>query len=757
MRGFLSPIRYFVVAGIGMGLFATGEKVGWGKPSRQDDNQENPVADEDDGFRTGYRIRVPLPVTRTIADKLEQQINLIKEEAPLEVKGNRRPVLILEFDTRSASGQGSDFSTCFGIALLLTDPKLSSLHTVAYIPEPKPAGFQDNLQPTGQLKGHAVLIALACNEIAMHEQASIGEAGIDLSGDLAVYRSNYDNIVGRRSPQFQSIAQAMLDPDLTLSRVKTVDQTKFVLQAELDQLERSGKVINTSTICHPESLLTLSSAEMQQYRFIRYRVSSLRELAQRFDLDPISIEGDPSAGGEWQAVQISLGPDVNHQSVSWAIRLLNEHLDTHPTNLIIIRISADGGDLQDCIRLSQKLASFDSEELRTVAFVEQDARGPSSLVALACDQVLMSENARLGGPGIVELTDEDLFDAEPLIKKLAAQKERDWSLFQAFVDPSVTISRWRNKTNGQIRLMSEEEHAELKDAEDWRALEALDVSEGILSKKAETLSLSQATLESFEQLKAYYQLTESPTDLRPTASQRWIESVTQRLASPGVAFLLLFGAVFFLSTESSSPGIGVPGFLGSVCLLLFFWSQYLDGNAHWLEILLFFVGLIFLALEIFVIPGFGIFGIGGLVMIVISIVLASQTFIIPRNSEELARLPVSLSMVVAASGGFLTALFVIRRFLPTMPMFQRLMLPPPGSDSSVSPTQRSKRESLVDRSHLEGRIGVTKTPLVPAGKAQIGSELVDVISDGRMIEPDTNVKVIEVTGNRVLVQPTDTT
>jgi membrane-bound ClpP family serine protease len=158
---------------------------------------------------------------------------------------------------------------------------------------------------------------------------------------------------------------------------------------------------------------------------------------------------------------------------------------------------------------------------------------------------------------------------------------------------------------------------------------------------------------------------------------------------------------------------------------------------------------------VFVIPGFGIFGIGGLLMIVVGIVLASQTFIIPRNSEELARLPASLSMVLAAGCGFFAGIFFIRKYLTTMPLFRRIMLEPPNADETISPEQREQRESLVDRRHMQGKTGLTVTPLVPAGKAQIAHQLVDVITDGRLVERGQTVKVVSVTGNRVLVEPLD--
>jgi membrane-bound ClpP family serine protease len=232
-----------------------------------------------------------------------------------------------------------------------------------------------------------------------------------------------------------------------------------------------------------------------------------------------------------------------------------------------------------------------------------------------------------------------------------------------------------------------------------------------------------------------------------------VHGLARFVTSPWVTAWLLFGAMFFLMTEMSTPGVGLPGFLGTLCLLLFFWGQSCNGNVHWLEILLFVVGLAFVALEVFVLPGTGVLGLGGVGMIFTAIVLATQTFIIPRTREEFSRLPVSLSMVFAAIAGFVVALFLFRKYLSQMPVFKRLMLHSPGSDDSLRDIDQ--REALVNWDHLMGQAGRTVTPLVPAGKAKFGQEVIDVVSDGALIEPDQPIVVIRVSGNHVVVRLED--
>jgi membrane-bound serine protease (ClpP class) len=144
-----------------------------------------------------------------------------------------------------------------------------------------------------------------------------------------------------------------------------------------------------------------------------------------------------------------------------------------------------------------------------------------------------------------------------------------------------------------------------------------------------------------------------------------------------------------------------------------------------------------------------ILGIAGLLMVVLSIVLATQTFLIPRNSREMAQLPISLGIACAAFGGTLFGLFLLRKFLPNAPFFKRLMLEPPVSASPFDDQQPAGDEFAV----RVGERGVAISRLVPSGKARIGRKYVDVITDGLIVDPKTEIEVVEVAGNRVLVRP----
>ena len=165
--------------------------------------------------------------------------------------------------------------------------------------------------------------------------------------------------------------------------------------------------------------------------------------------------------------------------------------------------------------------------------------------------------------------------------------------------------------------------------------------------------------------------------------------------------------------------------------------------------LLFAAGVVCLLLEIFVIPGFGIFGLGGGVLVLASIVLASQTFVWPQNDYQFNQFENSLLTVAVACIGLIVVAALLRLHLPRSRLFGRLMLNPPEGDEAET---IRRREALVDFHDLVGTQGTTTTQLTPGGKARFGDLLVDVMADGEVIDRGTPIEVVEVRGSRVLVQ-----
>ncbi len=264
--------------------------------------------------------------------------------------------------------------------------------------------------------------------------------------------------------------------------------------------------------------------------------------------------------------------------------------------------------------------------------------------------------------------------------------------------------------------------------------------------RAEELGLARHTVSDFNEFRQLYNLEDDVSLAEPG----WAGALIDALAMPGVALLLLFIGVAALYAELHSPGIGVGAFVAGICFLLFFWSKYLDGTAGWLEVLLFMAGLVCILLEIFVLPGTAIFGLGGGLLIIVSLVLASQTFVLPHNDYQFQQLRDTLLGLAGVAFGVVLAAVAMRRFFPHTALLNHMVLKPLSNDEIEHLAQR---EALVDFAHLLGRQGVTTTQLAPAGKARFDGQAVDVSSPGQFIDRGTTVTVVEVHGNRVIVRP----
>ena len=206
--------------------------------------------------------------------------------------------------------------------------------------------------------------------------------------------------------------------------------------------------------------------------------------------------------------------------------------------------------------------------------------------------------------------------------------------------------------------------------------------------------------------------------------------------------------------ELKLPGIGLPAIISAVAFLLFFGSHYLSGTADQLEIILFVIGLVCIALEIFVFPGFGIFGMGGILLMLCSIVLASHNFIWPTQDYEYQELGHTLLQLTGMLFAVGTCTVALARYFPSLPLFNRLILKPEPWTSVIDDDGMAKgnADGYESLAFLIGETGRTTTALKPTGKARFGSLLLDVTAGDRFVDPDSLIEVVDVQGSRVVVK-----
>jgi membrane-bound serine protease (ClpP class) len=230
-------------------------------------------------------------------------------------------------------------------------------------------------------------------------------------------------------------------------------------------------------------------------------------------------------------------------------------------------------------------------------------------------------------------------------------------------------------------------------------------------------------------------------------SHKISDSVAHVLNYPLVTGLILVIGLVALYFEVAAPGTMVGGLIGGLCAALFFWSHFAGGTAGWMEVILFVAGLAFIAAEIFVIPGFGVAGFGGIVLLTASVILASQGFVVPETAVDWDQFLSTLVMLVIAGFTFFIAAFFITSRMGSLPLFSRMVLSTDREGQSAPAASPTPQILPVEI----GAVGVADSLLRPAGRASFDGRSFDVISDGSFVEAGVTVRVIKVFGNVITV------
>ena len=226
---------------------------------------------------------------------------------------------------------------------------------------------------------------------------------------------------------------------------------------------------------------------------------------------------------------------------------------------------------------------------------------------------------------------------------------------------------------------------------------------------------------------------------------RWIVSLGPLLFSLGILGIFI---------ELKTPGFGVPGIGGIVCLMIYFFGHYVAGLAGWEDLTLVVVGIVLLGLEIFVIPGFGVPGLLGILCIIAGTIMGMIPYLpeVPENMPditstglaeylEVALLRFLIIVVCAGIGGYILA-----KLLPKTRPYRKLVL-----DTSLSQESGYSSSDASYKDYL-GQTGEAKTSLRPAGIATVGGHRLDVVTSGEMIGKGAPIRVIDVQGARIVVE-----
>lgn len=424
--------------------------------------------------------------------------------------------------------------------------------------------------------------------------------------------------------------------------------------------------------------------------------------------------------------------------------------------LVVIEITSPGGRLDVLYRMGEHIR--DIKWAPTVAYIPSQALSAAAITALACDEIVIGKNARFGDAGVIQLdpvgrvfryAPEKLrSDLVAFVRDLAQEHGRPPALAEAMVNMDLEVFRYEHKTTGEIRLMSKEEVKSSVDPGAWNQLQLIHESRQkhffeVVGARAVELGLAEANISSLDELKKRYGASEL-IEFESTG----VDTTVAILNSTPITILLFIIGLVALYIEMASPGIGVGGLTSIVCFAVFFWSRFLGGTAEWLEVILFMVGIVLVGIEIFVIPGFGVWGVSGLLLISASLMLAGQDFVIPDNPDQWKATRNSALALSFSFLGFLVFAYFITARLGSIPVLNRLALTPPTSEL----TENEVPATPFDIPLSVGDQGIADSYLRPAGRAKFGDEYFDVVSDGSLVDAGAAVRVVSVSGNLVVVR-----
>ena len=389
-------------------------------------------------------------------------------------------------------------------------------------------------------------------------------------------------------------------------------------------------------------------------------------------------------------------------------------LDAHPdAAAVILDVDTFGGRVDAAVRIRDALLSA---ERPSFAFVHRRAISAGALISLAADHIVVTSGATIGAATPVQLEGGE---AKPVEEKM------------------VSYMRSEMRSTAEARGRSGDIAEAMVDAD--FEVPGLDEKGKLLTLTTETAissGLADAQFETLDELLAALGLGEAP---RLNVDPTWAEQVARVLTDPTVSGLLMGLGTLGLLIELTHPGLIIPGVVGVVSLGLFLGGHWVVELAGWEELVLLLSGVLLLAAELLILPGFGLAGIGGLLCLAAALTLALIGLPL-EVSWELGLITDALSVVVVSTFVAAVLLLVAMRFLPERRFAGGLVLQT-TLDAVVTPPP----------SALLGALGVASTDLRPAGKALIDGRLVDVVSQLRFVERGAAVQVVEVEGARVVV------
>lgn len=403
---------------------------------------------------------------------------------------------------------------------------------------------------------------------------------------------------------------------------------------------------------------------------------------------------------------------------SWYITRGFAAAEAAKADLVLIHMDTYGGYLLDGDSIRTRILT---SPLRTAVFIDHNAASAGALIALACDSIYMAPGSSIGAATVVNGSDgnaaPDKYQSymRGIMRATAEKNGRNPAIAEKMVDQNLDLPGI--SPAGQVITFSSEE-ALLHNFSDATSENISQVLTGMGLEKAEVVE---------------FRLSSS-------------ESALQVLVSPWVSIILLvliFGGLFL---ELKAPGKAFPGIVAILATGLYFATHYIYGLADAWEVIVFVVGLLLLAFEIFIVPGFGVTGILGLIFTLTGVVGG----LMPNKGLDFGLIPVtdilqSIAMALGSMAGSIILVVWLAHYLITSKRAY------PFVDETTMDKDDGYTAAREGHTELVGMEGIADTDLKPAGFILLGGVRYDAESTGAYISKNTPVRVVAIRSTQIMV------
>ncbi|MDP6168738.1 MAG: NfeD family protein [Candidatus Marinimicrobia bacterium] len=394
--------------------------------------------------------------------------------------------------------------------------------------------------------------------------------------------------------------------------------------------------------------------------------------------------------------------------------------------VVIFDINTFGGRVDAATQIKDAILGAD---VTTVAYINRRAISAGALISLSCEKIFMTGGGLIGAATAVDMSGKK--GSEKVISFMreemastAERRGRSKEIARGMVDEELNFTH----------LVINGDSIEVNDIEGRKDGKLISLTTdqaikyGIADGTAETIdalmdSLGYGSIEIME------------------SSENWSENIVRFLTNPVVASLLTTFGFLGILFELQSPGWGIPGFVGLTCLILSLSVSYIAQLATMSDMIFILTGLSLMLLEMLVIPGFGIVGIGGIGFMLYGLYL----LLLPE-------VPVGEEVLGQAMDGFLIG---ILGAIVGLILLVKLMIRSKFWEQLTAPSSQKKDQGFSNTQGwevLQGQTGTSDTDLHPSGWVVVEGQRIFVVSEGGFIEKGKKVTILSVDGNRVLVR-----